>query len=58
MRYIMSAENFGVARVIGLGNKVDLEESEALDYLGDDPETKAIVLCIWKASRTRAGSSK
>ena len=46
MRYIMSAENFGVARVIGLGNKVDLEESEALDYLGDDPETRAIVLYL------------
>ena len=40
MRYIATAENYGVARVIGLGNKVDIEESEALEYLGSDPETK------------------
>ena len=42
MRYIDTAENFGVARVLGLGNKLDLEESEALEYLGRDAETKAI----------------
>jgi acetate---CoA ligase (ADP-forming) len=46
MRYIMSAESYGVARVIGLGNKVDLEESEALEYLGDDPETDAIMMYL------------
>ena len=37
MRYIATGENFGVARVIGLGNKVDIEESEALEYLGGRP---------------------
>ncbi len=46
MRYIATAENFGVARVIGLGNKVDLEESEALEYLGEDPETSAIFIYL------------
>ncbi|MBA7715269.1 hypothetical protein ES703_124310 [subsurface metagenome] len=34
MRYIMSGENFGVARFVGLGNKVDVDESEVLDYYG------------------------
>jgi acetate---CoA ligase (ADP-forming) len=46
MRYIATAENYGVARVIGLGNKVDIEESEALAYLGNDPETKAIFIYL------------
>ncbi len=46
MRYIATAENFGVARVVGLGNKVDMEESEVLEYLADDPETKAIFVYL------------
>jgi acyl-CoA synthetase (NDP forming) len=46
MKYILTAERFGVSRVIGLGNKIDVEESQALDYLGSDPETSAIVMYI------------
>ena len=46
MRYIMSGENFGVARFVGLGNKVDVEESEVLEYYADDPETKAIFIYL------------
>ena len=46
LRHIMSAENFGVCRVVGLGNKADMEESELLDYLGEDPETHAILLYL------------
>jgi len=40
MRWIMTAEHFGVARVAGLGNKIDMEDSEVLEYLGEDPETR------------------
>ena len=43
MRYIATAEHFGVARVIGLGNKLDIDETMALDYLGNDPETTAVI---------------
>jgi acetyltransferase len=46
MRYILTGEHFGVARVIGLGNKIDVEESEALEYLADDPETTAIIMYL------------
>jgi acyl-CoA synthetase (NDP forming) len=46
MRYIMSAENYGVARVLGLGNKLDVEESEVLDFYGRDSETKAIFVYL------------
>ena len=46
MRWIITAENFGVARVAGLGNKIDIEDSEVLEYLGEDPETRAILMYI------------
>jgi acyl-CoA synthetase (NDP forming) len=45
-RYISTGEHYGVARVVGLGNKIDIEESEALEYLADDDETKAIFLYL------------
>jgi len=46
MRYITTGENFGVARVVGLGNKVDIEESDVLEYYAGDPETKAIFIYL------------
>jgi acyl-CoA synthetase (NDP forming) len=51
MRYIMSAENFGVARVLGLGNKLDVEESEVLEYYGRDPETRSIFMYLESLKR-------
>jgi acyl-CoA synthetase (NDP forming) len=46
MRYITTAENFGVARVVGMGNKADVEECELLRYYAEDPETKAIFMYL------------
>jgi acyl-CoA synthetase (NDP forming) len=46
MRYIITGEHFGVARVVGLGNKLDLDESEVLEYLARDPNTKAILMYL------------
>jgi len=46
MQWINTGENFGVARVAGLGNKIDVEDSEVLDYLGGDPETKAVLMYV------------
>jgi len=37
---------FGFAKFVSLGNKVDLEESEIIDYLTNDPATKIIVLYL------------
>ncbi len=51
MKYIMTAEHFGVSRVVGLGNKIDIEESQALEYLGEDPETDAIVMYVESIKR-------
>ena len=53
MRYIKSAEHYGVARVLGVGNKLDVEESEVLEYLADDPETKAIFMYLESFKRPR-----
>ena len=53
MRYIATGENFGVARVVGLGNKVDIEESEVLKYLAGDPETSAIFIYLESFKKPR-----
>jgi acyl-CoA synthetase (NDP forming) len=53
MRYIISGEHFGVARVLGMGNKLDVEESEVLEYYGRDPETKAIFVYLESFKRPR-----
>ena len=45
MKWILSAENYGVSRVIGLGNKCDIGEAEVIEFLGDDPETR--VICVY-----------
>ena len=53
MRYIMTAEHFGVARVLGLGNKLDVEESEVLEYYAGDPETKAVFMYLESFKKPR-----
>jgi len=52
-RYMTSGEYFGVARVLGLGNKVDISENEALEYLANDPETRAIFLYLESLKQPR-----
>jgi len=46
MRYISTEEHFGVARVVGLGNKLDIDENDILEYYATDPETKAIFIYL------------
>ncbi|HSC72043.1 MAG TPA: CoA-binding protein, partial [Candidatus Methylomirabilis sp.] len=53
MKYILTGEHFGVCRVIGLGNKVDIDECDALEYLADDPETSAVVMYLESFKRPR-----
>ena len=42
--WILSAEPFGLSKVIGLGNKSDVDDSEALEYLTHDKDTKVIAM--------------
>jgi acyl-CoA synthetase (NDP forming) len=46
LRHIMSAENFGIARSCGLGNKVDIDECDLLEFFGRDQDTKSIFLYL------------
>jgi acyl-CoA synthetase (NDP forming) len=36
----------GVSKVIDLGNKADIDDSEVVEYLADDPETRVIAIHI------------
>jgi acyl-CoA synthetase (NDP forming) len=42
LRYLSSFEGIQLSKGIGLGNKVDVDESDALSYLMDDEQTKII----------------
>ncbi len=53
MKYIQTGEYFGVCRVIGLGNKIDIDETDALEYLAEDEETSAIIMYLESIKRPR-----
>jgi acetyltransferase len=38
--------DIGISKVACLGNKCDVDESDLLEYLGDDPETKVIAMYL------------
>ena len=44
--WILSAEPFGLSKVMGLGNKADVDDSEALEYLAHDENTEVIAIYI------------
>lgn len=53
MKRILTGEHFGVARVIGLGNSIDIDECDALEYLARDAETQSILAYIESFRRPR-----
>ena len=53
MKHIMSAENYGVARCIGLGNTVDIDETDVFEFLATDKHTKAIFFYLESLRRPR-----
>ena len=53
LRHIMSAENFGICRSAGLGNKIDVDESDLLEYLGNDDETHAVMMYLESIKRPK-----
>ncbi len=42
----LSAAGVGVSKVISIGNKADLDETDYLEYLLDDPQTKIVCLYL------------
>jgi acyl-CoA synthetase (NDP forming) len=47
------------SKVISFGNGVDLRETELLDYLGRDPETRVIAMYMegWTMAASSSGCS-
>ncbi len=46
MRYLSSFGHLGISKGMGLGNKLDINECDALDFLADDAQTKLIGLYL------------
>ena len=51
------AQNIGFSKVISMGNKVDMDESDVLEFLADDEDTRVIVITS-KISAMQGGSWK
>ena len=43
--HTLTSEGLGVAKVVSMGNKLDVDENDLLDYLIDDPETQ--IICMY-----------
>ncbi len=50
----MTDENVGMAKFASIGNKLDLDEVDFLEYFGRDPETKIIGMYLESIPRGRA----
>lgn len=46
LRYLSSFGAFRVSKALGLGNKVDVDESDALEFFMDDPQTQIVGLYL------------
>jgi acetyl coenzyme A synthetase (ADP forming)-like protein len=42
--WIISKQPFGVSKIVGLGNKCDLDDAEVLEYLADDEHTEVVAI--------------
>lgn len=49
---ILSEERFGISKVAGLGNKIDVEDAEVLEYLAEDEKTD--IICFYVEGLTKA----
>jgi acetyl coenzyme A synthetase (ADP forming)-like protein len=46
MIYLANNEYMGVSKIIGVGNKIDIDDNDLIDYFANDPSTKVIGLYI------------
>jgi len=54
MIYLANNEYVGVSKIIGVGNKLDIDDDDLIDYFSTDPETKVIGLYIEAVKDGRA----
>jgi len=45
-QWIFSSQHFGLSKVIGLGNKADVADHDALDYLAQDEATRVVIMYL------------
>ena len=46
MIYLANNEFMGVSKIIGVGNKIDIDDDDLINYFAQDPETKVVGLYI------------
>jgi acetyl coenzyme A synthetase (ADP forming)-like protein len=46
MIYLANNEFIGLSKIVGVGNKIDIDDDDLIDYFTNDPETKVIGLYI------------
>jgi len=46
MIYLANNEFVGISKIIGVGNKIDIDDDDLIDYFAQDPDTKVIGLYI------------
>jgi acetyl coenzyme A synthetase (ADP forming)-like protein len=54
MIYLANNEYVGVSKIIGVGNKLDIDDDDLIDYFATDPATKVIGLYIEAVKHGRA----
>ncbi len=54
MIYLANNEFVGVSKIVGVGNKLDIDDDDLIDYFAKDPETKVIGLYIEGIKHGRA----
>ena len=54
MIYLANNEYVGVSKIIGVGNKLDIDDDDLIDYFATDPATKVIGLYIEAVKDGRA----
>lgn len=46
MVHLAIMEHIGLSKVIGVGNKIDIDDADLIDYLNEDKDTKVIAMYI------------
>ena len=46
MIHLANSEFVGISKIIGVGNKIDIDDDDLIDYFAQDPDTKVVGLYI------------
>ncbi|MGQ9639247.1 MAG: acetate--CoA ligase family protein [Candidatus Bathyarchaeia archaeon] len=44
LEHILTTQPYGLSKIAGLGNKIDVDDSDILEYFEEDPNTKVIAI--------------